>query len=53
MTYFTLIIVGLLVLPFFLLFVGLLLAVILSVFFDHADSAGQHETREVDDGEAQ
>ena len=43
-----LLVAGLMVLPAFLLFIILLLAMILAVLFDHTDS----ETEEDDDGEA-
>lgn len=49
MDYLVLLIAGIMVLPVFLLFIGLLLSMILSVFFDHNDSQVDDG---VDDGEA-
>ena len=51
MDYLVLLLAGLMVLPPFLLFIGLLLSMILSVFFDRNDNHAEGE--EAGDGEAQ
>lgn len=55
MDYLVLLLAGLMVLPPFLLFIGLLLSMILSVFFDHNDNHNDnHEgEEEAGDGKAQ